>query len=246
MKKINIKYAADILNLNSSTLRYWEKEGLINFSRGESNNYREFSSNDLLELLDLQLCRDLEIPLKELKGRKQWNLEKWEEVSDTQLKYVEEKIKKYRILKNKILRKKFLIEEIERNKDSLIYVEALDIAYKFLLEDDSIFDKTIIIAYRENPEVHGIFISLDTSKMSYGIFSNSSEEKFIWQNKKAEGFLFGILKVGRDGTLSNLNELLNLAQLEGCEIDYIVGKYLISANDGEEFCDYYGAYLKIR
>ncbi|MBF0847590.1 hypothetical protein IR145_08990, partial [Streptococcus danieliae] len=112
--------------------------------------------------------------------------------------------------------------------------------------DDSIFDKTIIIAYRENPEVHGIFISLDTSKMSYGIFSNSSEEKFIWQNKKAEGFLFGILKVGRDGTLSNLNELLNLAQLEGCEIDYIVGKYLISANDGEEFCDYYGAYLKIR
>lgn len=47
MKKINIKYAADILNLNSSTLRYWEKEGLISFSRGESNDYREFSSNDV-------------------------------------------------------------------------------------------------------------------------------------------------------------------------------------------------------
>ncbi|MGO5139539.1 hypothetical protein ACTQ4G_02560 [Streptococcus alactolyticus] len=78
-------------------------------------------------------------------------------------------------------------------------------------------------------------------------FSNVPRQDYSWKNKKEEGFLLGILKIARDSQKSNIDELIELAKKEGYEIEYVLGKYLISSFDGQVFCDYYyEVYLKVK
>ena len=64
----DIKEAARYLGVASSTLRYWESEGLVQAGRGEANGYRQYSLHDLIEASEIAFYRKLGVPVKELRG----------------------------------------------------------------------------------------------------------------------------------------------------------------------------------
>ena len=55
----HISRIADIVGLNASTLRFWEKENLIRFERNSDNNYRRPSFQNLLQEWAILMFRSL-------------------------------------------------------------------------------------------------------------------------------------------------------------------------------------------
>lgn len=67
MKYYTIKEAAKIMNLSASTLRYYDKEGLLpNIGRRESG-YRIFSENDMATLRVIECLKKAGLSIKEIR-----------------------------------------------------------------------------------------------------------------------------------------------------------------------------------
>ena len=66
-KRYQISDVAEILNVTKNKIRFYEKEGLIKPDRDPENNYRYFTSDEILKLQTILLYRFMNIPLKEIK-----------------------------------------------------------------------------------------------------------------------------------------------------------------------------------
>ena len=64
---LSLKAVSNILDIPASTLRYWDKEGLVAFERNWQNYYRQVSVNTLLELLDVLDYREMDMPIGKIK-----------------------------------------------------------------------------------------------------------------------------------------------------------------------------------
>lgn len=58
---------AKMLEIPASTLRYWDKEGLVRFERRLNNDYRQVSRNTLMTLLDVLDYRNMGISIEQIK-----------------------------------------------------------------------------------------------------------------------------------------------------------------------------------
>ena len=65
--KWTIGEIADLFNISSDTLRYYEKAGLLQAERDVSNGYRYYSYDDLVVLMDILTFRSLEISVKDIR-----------------------------------------------------------------------------------------------------------------------------------------------------------------------------------
>ena len=63
----NIKEVARLLQIPTSTLRYWDDEGVIHAERDGENNYRKFSLSSIIELSMVSFYRNIGIPIRDLK-----------------------------------------------------------------------------------------------------------------------------------------------------------------------------------
>ncbi|MBV4417799.1 MerR family transcriptional regulator [Clostridium tyrobutyricum] len=64
---MNIKIAAERTGLTKKAIKYYESEGLINPSKNSSNNYREYTDNDIVKLNLIGALRVIDIPVSEIK-----------------------------------------------------------------------------------------------------------------------------------------------------------------------------------
>lgn len=67
-----IKEVSNILNIPSSTLRYYDKEGLLPFVKRKDSGYREFSENDITLLKVIECLKKTGMPIKEIKQFAVW------------------------------------------------------------------------------------------------------------------------------------------------------------------------------
>lgn len=61
-----IQEISKLLNLKPETIRYYEKCGAVKPKRNPKNNYREYSIYDLLTFMQIQYCREIGLPVKEV------------------------------------------------------------------------------------------------------------------------------------------------------------------------------------
>ena len=67
MKKYTIKDAAEIMNVPTSTIRYYDKEGLLPFMERLESGYRIFSESDLGMLRTIDCLKKTGMPIKEIR-----------------------------------------------------------------------------------------------------------------------------------------------------------------------------------
>ncbi|RGB52095.1 MerR family transcriptional regulator [Absiella sp. AM54-8XD] len=67
-EKYTIKEVSELFHVPKSTLRYWESEGIIGSNRNDHNEYREYTTEDLIIIADILFYRNLNIPVKDLKN----------------------------------------------------------------------------------------------------------------------------------------------------------------------------------
>lgn len=56
--KLKTNEIAKIIGVNNDVLIYWERNGLLNIARNKSNNYREYSKNDLIMAGFIKVLRE--------------------------------------------------------------------------------------------------------------------------------------------------------------------------------------------
>jgi len=64
---MKINQLSKLTNVLSKTIRYYEDVGLLPKASRNSNGYREYSSNDVDNLVFIRRCRELQIPLEKIK-----------------------------------------------------------------------------------------------------------------------------------------------------------------------------------
>lgn len=67
-----IKEAAKIANLPASTIRYYEKQGLLPFVERSDTGYRLFSQKDLELLRMIECLKTTGMPIREIRQFTQW------------------------------------------------------------------------------------------------------------------------------------------------------------------------------
>lgn len=65
-KQYSIKEVASLLGINANKIRFYEKKGLINPERGEENEYRYFSDEEVIKLHSILLYRALGLSVKDI------------------------------------------------------------------------------------------------------------------------------------------------------------------------------------
>lgn len=67
-KYYSIKEVAEIFNITTNKVRFYEKKGLINPKRDAENDYRHFNENDLIKLHTILMYRELNLPIESIKN----------------------------------------------------------------------------------------------------------------------------------------------------------------------------------
>lgn len=67
-RTVSIDTVSKLLNISTSKLRYYDYQGIINSKRRDDSNnaYRIYERDDILELVDFILYRNLDVPSKEI------------------------------------------------------------------------------------------------------------------------------------------------------------------------------------
>lgn len=68
----SIKEIADILGLPASTIRYYDKQGLLPFVERSDSGYRRFSESDLELLKMIECLKKTNMPIKEIRQFTAW------------------------------------------------------------------------------------------------------------------------------------------------------------------------------
>ncbi|MCI7812639.1 MAG: MerR family transcriptional regulator [Lachnospiraceae bacterium] len=72
MKQYTIKEVSHMMNLPASTIRYYDKEGLLPFIERSESGYRVFHENDITLLRVIECLKKTGMPIKEIHQFIEW------------------------------------------------------------------------------------------------------------------------------------------------------------------------------
>ena len=88
----DITDAARYLGVSPSTLRYWEREGLVRAGRNRGNDYRQYALHDLIDASEIAFYRRLGVPVRELAGYRTLSARDLDDALDRTARDVEQRI----------------------------------------------------------------------------------------------------------------------------------------------------------
>lgn len=113
-----IKEAARLLNVEPSTLRYWEDAGLIYSDRNKSSNYRTYTLRGLFEASDIAFYRSMGVPIKDLVKSRSYSLEEMiaslgtsQKRLELRIEHLEEVLGKLKVQRRLAMRAEELIKQ---------------------------------------------------------------------------------------------------------------------------------------
>lgn len=248
MKKRNyIGEISDIFQIPSSTLRYWEGQSLIKFSRSEENNYRFSSFQTMLDIWDIMLYRDLSIPIKEIKLIPSMNIDELEYIlTENKKKLIDELYKLENTIK-KIKFKERNIEKVKYFKSNNCYIEKCTfLPIKLLNYFDNYLNKEMTKLYLSNSNERVLVINPEKSIIDFGILVSETDNNIFREKDSCDKlYLRGLLRVEANNMYNNnCSELVLNAENLGYKTGVIIGQFLISACEDKMYY-YYEAWIEL-
>jgi len=87
---MKINQLSKLVNVLSKTIRYYEEVGLLPKASRNSNGYREYNEEDVDRLVFIRRCRELQIPLEQIKVLIQVQTDKTSSCSEVDLLIVQQ------------------------------------------------------------------------------------------------------------------------------------------------------------
>lgn len=237
---------SSILDIPASTLRYWEKEGLIHFNRGE-NNYRTFTLPHIFEIGDVAFYRDIAIPIEDLKKLSSADLDSVEDILIASETKLEQDIAQVQKNLERIRLRKAAIARVRQLRKPKIVWKALPPIY------DIVFEEYTAMQHRLNdPYKEAAYSLASYPDVIWGATLDNIQNRSVVRPGDTEPRLYmNCLMMLEYHNETNLVDLKNnLAQLRQAAkgFDYhpgdILGTYLISACDQLRYT-YYDCYVEL-
>lgn len=237
---------SSILGIPSSTLRYWEKEGLVHFNRGE-NNYRTFATPHIFEIGDIAFYRDLRIPIADLKKLSTMDLDRVEDILNASETRLEQNIMQAKQNLEKIRLRKAAIERVRQLRTPHIIQTRLPPIYDIVYEEYNAMQHRLNDPYKE--AVYSLSSSPDTT---WGATLSNIQNRPQVRPGDLEPRLYlnGLVmleyhnETNRDSFQNNIAQLRQTVADLGYRAGDVIGTYLISAFDDLRYT-YYDGYIEL-
>ena len=248
-KTYTIDKISKLFDIPKSTLRYWETEGLISSIRNSENDYREYTTDNLIEICDIKFYRNLNLPIKKLKNIWEMDINDNENLLKESKMEIQSKINDLNNTLNRIndsLEKIELFKELQENPYSISTPEFNKIIHLHLSETENVLE------YIRNQNILSFVTTINENNIKdYGtiIFNDSinsfnSKQKVLWENDdKPHNYITCLLPVKFDIIhKETLNEHLKYVHSINHKPGIILAQYLIS----DKNYDYFQAWIEIK
>lgn len=249
MKTYTIDKISKLFDIPKSTLRYWENEGLISSIRNSENDYREYTTDNLIEICDIKFYRNLNLPIKKLKNIWQMDIIDNENLLTESKMEIQNKINDLNNTLSKInrsLKKIQLFKELKENPYSISTPKFNKIIYLHLSETENVLE------YIRNQHILSFVTDINNYNVKdYGTinFNNSmnsfnSKQKVLWESdNNNHNYITCLLPVKNDIIDKNsLDKHLDYIYSIDHKPGIILAQYLIS----DKNYDYFQAWIEIK
>jgi DNA-binding transcriptional MerR regulator len=235
---------AQLLNIPTATLRYWEERGLFSVAKG-ANRYRRYTVRDLSRIADVVFLHNLGIPISRMNQLSTCSREDYAHQLETTSAQIEEKIRQYQQMSALAKRQMGYLEEIQRLNQCGFSLE--DIPFEAVATFDY-RERDKLTQYAQDPSCYvRYFDTRDLSTEVRGIIvpQDYSGQTILWQKRPGIQFLTFLIRERVDQDYeSDLEQTLN-----SIRPDYKAGKllarYMLTAGEQGMRIDYLKAYLEI-
>lgn len=239
-----IKEISELFNIPKSTLRYWESEGLISSIRNDSNNYREYTNENLIKICDIIFYRNLNIPVKQLSYTWNASIEESKEFFINSCNELENQIKEIEATKRKIEQRLENLKTYDLLNSSTYKISSppfKSISYLHLGRTKN------VLRYLNDQTLLAFPIHIGQYDIEhYGIISNeisAVDNKILWAtDDDSHEYLECLVKIN-DGKIDTdyLQKHLDYINESGKKPGIILARYLVSDNIN----DYFQSWIEI-
>lgn len=235
---------SSLLNIPKSTLRYWEKEKIITSCRNEGNDYRKYTTSQLIDICEIKFYRDLNFSIKDI--------EKLFKNDAKENKLIIEDAKNGIISKIKELEQVVLDIENYQYKHELVNT----LKNRSLTKERPIFEKLYyfhpaktpnLINYLKDPSMLTFVISTnDRNLQHFSTFEKDSAvqpSRTFWTYDSSKEY-FCLLLTANENELDELtlNKAISDIQHSGYLPEQIIGRYLTT----QKLVDYYQVWIEAK
>jgi DNA-binding transcriptional MerR regulator len=249
-QRLTIGSIAKLFNLNSSTLRFWEKKNLLNTLRND-NNYRNYDYQSLLEISDLVMMKNMGLTLEDMRKSSNMNLSQLSELYESRTHALEQQIHGLHEILSKISETRNLIAEI--NKICLckkVIVSEPNVLQ--IITHKSINDPTVWRKYFSGQYQYGAVL-FPNNKNSYDEFWGwipripEPEEQSIWEyTPSAKTFAQCAMWVNvTDRDKNNIDEIRTFFRTHNYKTGVIIARYICTTYEYGSHNDFYKAWVEI-
>lgn len=241
VKKYSLQEVSELFHIPKSTLRYWEKEHLIASIRNDHNEYREYTTDDLIVLADILFYRNLNIPIKDLQHIYQNSIQENMDLLYHSYDEINQKIKALQLVQTKIqkrLKAGIVYENLIHDTPTFPqpYFERIVHLHMGTTENvvDYVNDQSILAA---------VFHPSDTKVDIFGTIADKQQTGDILWEKGEDVTYFPCYVKLCEGVIDQevLQNSLQKIEALGYQAGNIIVNYLIS--DKTE--DYYQAWIEL-
>lgn len=241
-KLFRIGEIADLLQIPTSKLRFWEQQGLLQLNRNDENNYRQYSFLDLLRITDVIFYRNLHFSTKELQQLFRLSAEELEKELEGKQTEIEQQLTALQKTKQEIQIRRNHLHEAVRLQQHPYQPGTPDFQRIRLFREEeqadwqqSLLDQYTSIGYQPDAD----------SDMVYCLPAEDGEP-YIWQKEKDQYYVEALLRFGAQAKKdSNTLEHCQHLQELGWQTGTIVSRYLFTAlQDGIDY-DYHKGWIAV-
>lgn len=249
-KHLTIGSLAKLFGLNTSTLRFWEKKGLLNAIRN-SNNYRRYDYQSLLDVCDLILMKNMGLTIDDMRKAPSLGLHELESLYDSRITALKDQVRDLHEILSKIHDTKDLMAEF----NTLCLCEEIIISEPDILQliphkkldDPTVWRKYFSGQYQFgfvfNPGVGGRYDE------SWGWIPKTPEPAYqsVWNYELgSKTFAQCTMWVNvEDRSKNSIEEIKSLFNTHNYRIGSIVARYICTAHEYGCRNDFYKAWVEI-
>lgn len=247
-KSYTIGEIAQLFQVPASTIRYWEEKEIFSSKRNDENDYREYTIQTTIELLDVVFYRNLNVPIQKMKNFNRLSPEEiYSILLDTE-KNVQKELADLEKKSKGISQRKEQLESLFTLKQRGYKEEELTIKKIVPFDMMSREDMQIqlehlanFVLYKENKEDQFFQMGL--------VVTDDYKKDELWRldTSKKLIYLTCLLECdSEDFDVNNLAEHEQALKEKGYKINRIIAPYLATAsNNNKQPVDYYKAWLEV-
>ncbi|MBF0784026.1 MerR family transcriptional regulator [Muribacter muris] len=242
-KLMTLHQVAELLAIPPSTLRYWDKQGLIQLSRG-ANHYRQISLHNLVNIIDVMQFREMDISIEQVKQTPLMDETALLALLAENKTKLTQKIKAIKQIIHKIELKQRALNRVMALKNHSLISEYKQLGTIYQADLDYAFD---IQGYLSPFQSADIYYPSNLDHEIAGMFC-PSRSKIILREADNQPRLCLTGLMYRDNLTGehNLAELCHTAVAMGYQVEQVISQFLAFANNQESgLRDYFEVWLMV-